>query len=375
MLKPMLVLLLAILMFCCGVTPLASASSLAPETPGNFPAGMLLNGHYSSGVTLVSTSTTTAIATAATTTAATNTYVYNVTQYDFLMDGQSYVQYAITSGGNVPYTDYPSLEIVTPPIVTTVQAAEEPAALPTYVWDGNVTFVKAPGSVTTYVKYDHPDNYNVYYPMETNFDYVLQGKTRYIIHLSINDIQIAKSWNDLGSVIGAALALLGACIVVPPAAVVVAIIVAAAVLVNRAINYFLSDVLQTELGDGWMYEWGYGSWWMFHWLDLSFGAWRDFGLFLFWFGGGTSPTVDLNGDGKVDLADLTILAKAYGSTPRSSNWNPIADICGDGRVDLRDLVTLAKAYGTTVNYTVPTGPSGSSIDPYFYLQPSNETLT
>jgi PKD repeat protein len=55
---------------------------------------------------------------------------------------------------------------------------------------------------------------------------------------------------------------------------------------------------------------------------------------------------DVNGDGKVNLADLVLLAKAYGSTPGSPNWNPNADFNNDGSVGLDDLVILAKYYGT-----------------------------
>jgi tungstate transport system substrate-binding protein len=54
---------------------------------------------------------------------------------------------------------------------------------------------------------------------------------------------------------------------------------------------------------------------------------------------------DINLDGKVNLADLTILAKAYGSKPGDPRWNAWADVRGDGRVDLEDLVTVAKHYG------------------------------
>jgi len=54
---------------------------------------------------------------------------------------------------------------------------------------------------------------------------------------------------------------------------------------------------------------------------------------------------DINGDGKVDLADLVILAKAYGSKPGDPNWNPAADILGHGNVDLADLAALANHYG------------------------------
>jgi hypothetical protein len=54
---------------------------------------------------------------------------------------------------------------------------------------------------------------------------------------------------------------------------------------------------------------------------------------------------DLNGDGKVNLADLVILARAYGSRPGDANWNPVADILGHGEVDLADLAVLANHYG------------------------------
>jgi hypothetical protein len=54
---------------------------------------------------------------------------------------------------------------------------------------------------------------------------------------------------------------------------------------------------------------------------------------------------DLDSDGKVSLADLVILAQAYGSKPTDSNWNPNADIDGNGTVGLLDLVILAQNYG------------------------------
>lgn len=64
---------------------------------------------------------------------------------------------------------------------------------------------------------------------------------------------------------------------------------------------------------------------------------------------GTSAAIpgDINGDGKVDLLDLRILAAAFGSTPGDPRWNSNADINGDGRVDLADLTILAVHYGQT----------------------------
>jgi parallel beta-helix repeat protein len=54
---------------------------------------------------------------------------------------------------------------------------------------------------------------------------------------------------------------------------------------------------------------------------------------------------DVNGDGRVSLADLVFLAQAYGSRPGDPKWNPDADIDGNGVVGLNDLVILAQNYG------------------------------
>jgi hypothetical protein len=54
---------------------------------------------------------------------------------------------------------------------------------------------------------------------------------------------------------------------------------------------------------------------------------------------------DLNGDYTVGLADLVVLAKAYGSEPVNPNWNPNADIDDNGIVGLSDLVIMAIHYG------------------------------
>jgi len=56
---------------------------------------------------------------------------------------------------------------------------------------------------------------------------------------------------------------------------------------------------------------------------------------------------DLNGDGKIDIKDISIVAKAYGTHPGDPLWNPIADINGDSKVDIKDVSTVAKHYGET----------------------------
>jgi len=57
---------------------------------------------------------------------------------------------------------------------------------------------------------------------------------------------------------------------------------------------------------------------------------------------------DLNGDGKVDIKDIAIVSKAYGSQLGDPNWNPVADVNGDGKVDIKDVAIVASHYGETV---------------------------
>jgi outer membrane protein assembly factor BamB len=54
---------------------------------------------------------------------------------------------------------------------------------------------------------------------------------------------------------------------------------------------------------------------------------------------------DVNGDFKVSLQDLVLLALAYGSHSGDAKWNSNVDIDGNGVVGLSDLVILANHYG------------------------------
>lgn len=54
---------------------------------------------------------------------------------------------------------------------------------------------------------------------------------------------------------------------------------------------------------------------------------------------------DVNGDGVVDIFDLSIVALAYGSFEGDPDYNPEADITGDGLVDARDLAVVTLNYG------------------------------
>jgi hypothetical protein len=58
---------------------------------------------------------------------------------------------------------------------------------------------------------------------------------------------------------------------------------------------------------------------------------------------------DLNKDGTVNILDIAIAAKAYGSKPGDPNWNPIADVASPyNEINIIDIATVAKDYGKTV---------------------------
>jgi hypothetical protein len=59
---------------------------------------------------------------------------------------------------------------------------------------------------------------------------------------------------------------------------------------------------------------------------------------------------DLNGDGKIDIEDISDVARAFGTVPGDPRWNPYADVNRDGRIDGMDLVMVAKSFGKS--YTV-----------------------
>jgi PKD repeat protein len=59
----------------------------------------------------------------------------------------------------------------------------------------------------------------------------------------------------------------------------------------------------------------------------------------------TIKIYDINHDGKIDIRDIAIVAKAFGTSPGIPGWNPIADLNGDGKVDIRDIALVAKNFG------------------------------
>jgi len=54
---------------------------------------------------------------------------------------------------------------------------------------------------------------------------------------------------------------------------------------------------------------------------------------------------DVNGDGMVNMKDIALVARAFGSTPTSLNWNFAADLNRDGMVNMKDLALVARNFG------------------------------
>jgi hypothetical protein len=53
------------------------------------------------------------------------------------------------------------------------------------------------------------------------------------------------------------------------------------------------------------------------------------------------PCTNLNGDEKVDMKDMVIVAKAFGSYPSHPRWNIIADLNCDNVVSMKDIVLVS----------------------------------
>ena len=62
---------------------------------------------------------------------------------------------------------------------------------------------------------------------------------------------------------------------------------------------------------------------------------------------------DINGDGRVNMQDIGIVAASFGSYPGHPRWNPDADITGiqylvpDGVVNMQDVALVARNFGKT----------------------------
>jgi len=54
---------------------------------------------------------------------------------------------------------------------------------------------------------------------------------------------------------------------------------------------------------------------------------------------------DLNGDRKIDMKDISMAARAFGTVPGDQRWEPRADLNNDVKVDMKDITLIAKNFG------------------------------
>jgi hypothetical protein len=54
---------------------------------------------------------------------------------------------------------------------------------------------------------------------------------------------------------------------------------------------------------------------------------------------------DVNGDGKVDMRDIGLLARLFGLSQNSTSWSPSLDIIADGEINMKDIGYAAKCFG------------------------------
>jgi hypothetical protein len=56
---------------------------------------------------------------------------------------------------------------------------------------------------------------------------------------------------------------------------------------------------------------------------------------------------DINFDGRVDMKDIGIAGRAFGSYPDNPRWNPLSDENEDGKIDIMDIALTARNFGRT----------------------------
>lgn len=73
-------------------------------------------------------------------------------------------------------------------------------------------------------------------------------------------------------------------------------------------------------------------------------------------GNACDPDIATPNDCRINFADLSTMADAFFSNPRSGSWNADADLNGDGNVNFADLTTMQSAF-----FGIP-GPSASGCN-------------
>ncbi len=62
---------------------------------------------------------------------------------------------------------------------------------------------------------------------------------------------------------------------------------------------------------------------------------------------------DLNYDGKVDIRDVALVARAFGSSPGDPRWEKEADLNYDNKIDIKDIARVAREFGAEITLPLP----------------------
>jgi cytochrome oxidase Cu insertion factor (SCO1/SenC/PrrC family) len=68
-------------------------------------------------------------------------------------------------------------------------------------------------------------------------------------------------------------------------------------------------------------------------------------------------TGDINGDGTVNIVDISIVAFAFGSEPGNPNWRSIADLNNDEEINILDIAMAAVEFGRDSQFNFLLNPS------------------
>jgi uncharacterized protein YfaS (alpha-2-macroglobulin family) len=60
-------------------------------------------------------------------------------------------------------------------------------------------------------------------------------------------------------------------------------------------------------------------------------------------------STDIDGDGRVDIMDLFLTARAWNTKPSDPRWDPRCDIDGNGEINIIDIYFVARDFGKTVS--------------------------
>jgi hypothetical protein len=159
------------------------------------------------------------------------------------------------------------------------------------LWDGILTVMPGP----VYVKYPHPDNYDTYHPGETDINYSLNGTTRIHSHIAQSILETGKLLGELTEIVGGILVVVAALGFLPEPliskvhAAYLGLLAGILMLAGLSVAVFIEYIVQSELGDGWTWLWGFCSSCGLRWWYQSFGRLRDVGWLFVLFDSNGSP--------------------------------------------------------------------------------------